>query len=157
MKTVSTTEAVEILLCHGYSSYQEHGLGKMVQFQEVAEIEGIEEQSIINGFNHLHALGAIQADASGGFSLEPRIVESINKGQEVAGISSVVIINSEVTMGDHSPIIKSDGNINIRQEIVEEINRRVPDDQKPLWNKIKDGPLLDILVTTAKKVITESF
>ncbi len=156
MRKIPTDEAVKLLLQYGYGMYQEHGFRNRVQCKEIAEKEDVDEGSIMNAFSHLSSLRAINGDTGGGFTLKPETFEAINSGQNVAGVSSVVIVNSEVTIGDHSPIIKNTGQINIRQDIVEEINKHVPDDQKPLWDKIKDGPLLDILVTTVKKIITET-
>lgn len=75
MKKVTTFEAAEILMKHAINYYNEFGITKRVKFQEIANIEEIDESSIENGFNHLHFIELIHADTGGGYTLNPKKIK----------------------------------------------------------------------------------
>lgn len=153
MKKVTTFKAAEILMKHAINYYNEFGITKRVQFQEIANIEEIDESSIENGFNHLHFIELIHADTGGGYTLNPKKLSFIIAQSQAGQLKKEINIVNEFNVKGNSTIIQNVSIDSFRQEFISEVEKDIKSEHRPLWEKIVDSGFIDFIIIVAKKVV----
>ena len=153
MKKVTTYEAAEILMKHAINYYNEFGITKRVQFQEIANIEKIDEFSIENGFNHLHFIELIHADTGGGYTLNPKKLSFIIAQSQAGLLKKEINIVNEFNIEGNPTIVQNVGIDSFKQDFFSEVEKDIKGEHLPLWKKIIESGFIDFIIIVAKKVV----
>ena len=152
---MNTFDAAEILLKEGIISYEKSGITERVSFKDIASKYKIDESITINGMNHLFYLKLINIDTGGNYYLNPDSISIVLQNNQNKTLSTIIYNTSTINVSDNATLIQNINSSDFKQTFVKQIESEIPSEQKSLWEKIKSGPFLDLIVTAMKKLMTE--
>ena len=149
---MNTFEAAEILLKECIISYANYGITKRVPFKNVAQKYAIDEEIASNGVNHLFFLKLIKLDSGGEYYLNPDRLDVVLSNNQNNTLSTLIFNTKTIIVKDNATFVQNINSSNFKQEFVKQIENEIPVEQRSMWEKIKNSPIIDSIITIVKRL-----